>query len=73
MNPTCASDCDHFHFQASARWEDGKLVIEYKPKVEGQGNAQKVTREIANGQLVMVSMVHHWYMAVIILRIAEYI
>ena len=42
--------------QGSARWEDGKLVIEYKPKVEGQGKAQKVTREIKDGQLVMVGM-----------------
>ena len=43
-------------FQALARWEGPKLIIEYKPKVEGQGKANTVTREIVKGQLVQVGI-----------------
>ncbi len=42
-------------YQGLAGWEDGKLVIDLTPKVEGKGTKQKIVREItADGEMIMV-------------------
>ena len=44
--------------KVSSKWEDGKLVMIYEPKVEGHGKKQTQTREIKDEELILVSVLN---------------
>ena len=40
--------------QVSTKIEDGKLVMEFVPKNQGEGKTVRQTRHIENGELILV-------------------